>query len=468
MDMTKTTKVALINSPMQEKTFHHPLLLPLSLAYLAAVLKREGHEVKVIDCPACEINHEQLKKELSTFDPALVGITSTTPNIVSALKSASAAKEASPDIKVIIGGPHVTFRDKETLTENPAVDVVVRGEGELTMLELAQKAPYTKDLTGVNGITIRHNGDVVRTAPRAFIQNLDELPRPAYEFFNLEKYKLYGKQFMPILTSRGCPFQCAFCVTTQLFGAPWRHRSAKNVVDELEWLKKDLGADGISFYDDTLTLDKQRLFDICDAMAERKLELPWGCQTRVDQVNTEILTRMKLACCNEVSFGVESGCQKTLDKVHKKTSVQQNIDAVKLAKNEGLFVAVSALVAYPGETLDDVKQTIDLLRKMQPDDAYICIATPYPGTELRSLVENMGWKISDNWSLYDTMNPVIDNPLVPAEEIAKLRKQFYNELYSPAYVLRQFSKGKIHGNFYSQLMMRLAIGHLYYRVKSVF
>jgi len=462
----KTTKVALINSPMQERTFHHPLLLPLSLAYLAAVLKKEGHEVKVIDCPACSIDHEKLKGELSAFNPALVGITSTTPNIVSALKSADASKMACPDAKVIIGGPHVTFRDKETLTENPSVDVVVRGEGELTLLELAQKAPYTEDLTDVSGITIRHNGETLRTAPRPFIQNLDELPLPAYEFFNLEKYKLYGKQFMPILTSRGCPFQCAFCVTTQLFGAPWRHRSAKNVVDELEWLKNEHGAVGISFYDDTLTLDKQRLFSICDEMANRKLELPWGCQTRVDQVNTEILTQMKRACCNEVSFGVESGCQKTLDSVHKKTSVEQNIKAVKLAKDEGLFVAVSALVAYPGETLDDVKQTVDLLKKMQPDDAYICIACPYPGTELRSKVEGLGWKISNDWSLYDTMNPVIDNPLVPAEEIAKLRKKFYDELYSPGYVVRQAIKGQIKGNFYSKLMMRLAIGHLLWRIKG--
>ncbi len=464
----KTTKIALINSPLQEKVFNHPLLIPLSIAYLAAVLKKEGHEVKFIDCPACNINHEQLKGELSTFDPSVIGITSTTPNIGSALKSADAAKQACPTAKIVIGGPHVTFRDKETLTENPSVDIVARGEGELTMLELAEKAPYQQDLTEIAGITIRHNGDVVRPAPRAFIQNLDELPRPAYEFFNLQKYKLYGKQFMPILTSRGCPFQCAFCVTTQLFGPAFRARSAKNVVDELEWLKSEYGADGVSFYDDTLTLDKKRLFDICDGMAERKLNLPWGCQTRVDMVNTEVLDKMKRACCNEVSFGVESGCQKTLDKVKKRTSVEQNINAVKLAKSEGLFVAVSALVAYPGETLDDVKQTVDLLRKMQPDDAYICVATPYPGTELRTLVESMGWKINSDWSLYNTMNPVIDNPLVPATEIAKLRTKFYNELYSPGYVVRQAIKGPIRGNFYSKLMMRLAINHLLWRVKSIF
>jgi radical SAM superfamily enzyme YgiQ (UPF0313 family) len=154
--------------------------------------------------------------------------------------------------------------------------------------------------------------------------------------------------------------------------------------------------------------------------------------------------------------------------VKKKTSVEQNISAVKLAKSEGLFVAVSALVAYPGETLDDVKQTVDLLRKMQPDDAYICVATPYPGTELRALVENMGWKINPDWSLYNTMNPVIENPMVPAEEIAKLRTKFYNELYSPGYVVRQAIKGQIRGNFYSKLMMRLAINHLLWRAKSAF
>ncbi len=463
----KTTKVALINPTVEQMDYQHPLLLPLSLAYLAAVLKREGHEVKLIDCPASHLSYEELKKELSTFDPELIGITSTTPNIFSAMKSASAAKEACPNAQVIMGGPHVTFRDAETLQENPNIDIIVRGEGELTMLELAALKEITPAaLKDVKGITFRNNGEAARTGPREFIQDLDALPRPAYECFPLEKYRIYGKMFMPMLSSRGCPFQCAFCVTTQLFGPRYRSRSTVSVLDELEWLKNEYHADGISFYDDTVTLDRKRLFALCDGMIERKLGLPWGCQTRVD-VTKEELAKMRQANCNNVAFGVESGCQKTLDKIHKRTSIEQNINAVRMAKKENFFVAVSALIAYPGETLDDVKQTVELLRRMEPDDAYLCIATPYPGTELRTLVENLGWKISNNWSLYNTMNPVIDNPLVPAEEIAKLRTKFYNSLYTPRYVIRQAIKGNVRGNFYSKLMTRMALNHLIWRARSI-
>ena len=320
----------------------------------------------------------------------------------------------------------------------------------------------------IEGLTFRKDGKIIQTPNRPFIENLDEIPRPKYKFFDLEKYKIYGKRFLPIITSRGCPYQCSFCVTSRIFGRKFRARSPENIVDELEWLKKTHGADGISFYDDAFTLDRKRLIAICEQMIERKIGLPWGCQTRVDHVSKEILALMKKANCNEVSFGVESGCQRILDAVSKKTTVEQNEKAIKWAKDEGLFVAVSAIIAYPGETRETVQQTMDLLRRMEPDDAYLCIATPYPGTELRSLVESSGWKISNDWSLYDTMNPVVENPNLPAEELKKLRREFYNGFYSTSYAFRQFIKGSIKGNFYSQMMTRLAINHLLWRIKSTF
>jgi anaerobic magnesium-protoporphyrin IX monomethyl ester cyclase len=466
--MKKTSKIALVNPPVLKGVFHHPLLPPLGLAYLAAVLEQDGHEVRVIDCPACAIDHDQLKMELASFEPMLIGITSTTPTIPSALLSARAAKEACPDSKVILGGPHATFMDKQILSEEIAVDIVVRGEGEQTLVELAQHSPNSESLHDIDGITFKNNGQIIQTPDRPFIQNLDDMPRPAYKYFPLEKYRIFGKMFLPIITSRGCPFQCSFCVTSQIFGQKFRARSPKNVVDELEWLRDVHGANGVSFYDDTLTLDRKRILEICDEIKNRKIGLPWGCQTRVDQVSKEVLAKMREANCNEVSFGVESGCQNILDAVKKKTSVEQNEKAIKWAKEEGLFVAVSAIIAYPGETKDTVRQTVDLVRRMEPDDAYLCIATPYPGTELRTLVENMGWKISNDWSLYDTMNPVVENPLVPAEEIIKIRKAFYDGFYSPRYILRQVIKGKLGGNFYSQIMTRIALNHLLWRIKSIF
>jgi len=468
MNQTKKSKVALVTSPHLEGAYHHPLFPPIGLSYLAAVLEQNDYEVKVIDCPACGFTHENLKTELSSFAPDLIGIASMTATIPSALQSARIAKEACPNSKVIMGGPHATFADSQILTEENAVDIVVRGEGELTLLEIAQNAADPKSLPKTQGITFRSNGQIVKTANRPFIEDLDALPRPAYKYLPMDKYKITGKTFLPIMTSRGCPFQCSFCVASQMFGAKFRARSPKNVVDELEWLKNEYGAEGISFHDDTLTLDKKRIIDICDEIIARKIGLPWGCQTRVDTVSEEVLAKMHKAGCNEVSFGVESGCQRILDAVHKKVEISQAERAIKWAKNEGLFVAVSTIIGYPGETKESMQQTLDLMRRIEPDDAWLCIATPYPGTELRALVEKMGWKMTNDWTKYNTMNPIFENPTVPSEEYSKMRTKFYNGFYTPRYVFRQISKGYLKGNFYSKIMARTAVNYMLWRIRSKF
>ncbi len=467
--MTKAnnaTKIALVNSPLMEEEYHHPLFPPLGLAYLAAVLEQNDFEVRIMDCPVCRMDHEKLKADIASFEPDLVGIASMTPTIPSALKSVRVAKEACPDAKVIMGGPHATFADKQILTEEPAVDIVVRGEGEETLLELAQHSPKLDKLQEIKGITFRNKDQIVQTPNRPFIQNLDELPRPAYKYLPIDKYRIHGKKFLPIMTSRGCPFQCSFCSASRIFGAEFRARSPKNVVDELEWLKDVHGAEGVSFHDDTLTLDKKRIIDICEGIINRKIDIPWGCSTRVDLVSKEILAKMAKANCNEVCFGVESGCQRILNAVKKRVSPDQCENAIKWAKEIGMFVTVSVIIGYPGETQETIKQTLDLVHRLEPDDAWLCLPTPYPGTELRALVEKLGWKMSDDWTLYNTMNPIFENPLLPSEEIIKMRKAFYNKFYSPQYVLRQFIKGDLRGNLYSKIMARTAVNYLLWRAKS--
>ena len=458
----KNVKVALVNPPLMKGSFRHQLYLPIGLAYLAAVLEEKGHQVKIIDCQALTINHEKLKSEISSFKPSIVGITSIAPLVRSALLSAAAAKEAVPDVAVVLGGPHATFMDEQIIAEEKAVDIVVRGEGEQTLVELAQNLSDPRELRNVKGITYRSNMQLVRTENRPFIQDLDKLPLPAYHHFSLEKYRLFGRRMLPIITSRGCPFQCAFCVASRMFGKSYRMRSPESVVDELEWLKNIHGAEAFTFYDDTLTFDKKRLFEICEGIKKRKINIPWDCQTRVDQVSREILAEMRGAGCQQVFFGVESGCQRVLDAVNKKTSIEQNEKAIKLAKQAGLFVTISLMIGYPGETLETLKQTVDLVQRAKPDDAYICVATPYPGTELRVLVEKNGWKMSSDWDLYDTMTPVFENPELPSEEIKKIRREFYDSFYSPAYILRQ----SLRRNFYSRIMARTALNHLLWRIKS--
>jgi anaerobic magnesium-protoporphyrin IX monomethyl ester cyclase len=465
---TPKTKVALVTPPLMEKVAHHPLFPPLGLAYMAAVLEQNGVDVKIFDCPVCDFDHAKLKAELDKYQPTIVGVGSMTPTIKSALKSAQVAKEVCPDTKVVMGGPHATFADMEILTSDSYVDVIVRGEGEETILELAKQAPEMHGLDKVKGITFRKDNQIVRTEKRPFIDDLDSLPKPAYHLLPMEKYRITGRNLLPIISSRGCPFQCPFCVASQMFGARFRGRSPKNVLDEIEWLRDEHGAEGIAFQDDTFSFDKKRTMDICDGMIERKINLHWGCGTRADVVNKEVFQKMSRAHCDEAMLGVESGCQRMRDLLNKRVTNVQIENAVKWSKEAGIFVTVSVILGYPGETKESLQETLDYIRRIEPDDVWLCHATPYPGTCLRELVQKNGWKMSEEWELYNTMNPIFEDPKLPASEIAAMRRKFYNKFYSTRYIMRQAAKGYLKGNLYSKIMTRTALNYNLWRVMSKF
>ena len=434
--------------------------MPLGLAYLAAALEKGGYELTVFDCPALGINPEELRARLASFEPDVVGITSITPTIKSTLLAARIAKEACPNAVVVLGGPHATFMDSQILSDYSDVDIVVRGEGEETLIELLSRIIDSGDLQTVSGISFRKNGQIIRTPNRPFIQNLDELPRPAYQYFPLKKYQFFGKLILPIMTSRGCPYQCSYCVSSRMAGKMFRVRSPKNVVDELEWLRDVHGAGVFSFYDDAFTYDKKRAIEICEEIKKRNIDLPWDCQTRVDKISEEVLVKMREANCQLVSFGAESGCQKILDAVNKRTTIELNEKAVKMAKDVGLSVAMSVIIGFPGETAETLKQTFDFIRRTEPDYVYLCVATPYPGTAMRSLLEELGWKMSTDWSLYDLQTPVFENPLLTVD-LRETRRDFYNHFYSWSYILRQ----SLRGTFYSRNMARTALNDRVWRLK---
>lgn len=466
MNANSKPKIALVTTPLLEKVAHHPLFPPLGLAYMAAVLEQNDVEVKIIDCPVCDYTHDNLKSELEAFQPTMVGIGSMTPTIASALKSARLAKEVCPDAKVLMGGPHATFADNEILTDEKAVDIIVRGEGEETIVELAKQAPKLNKLCDIRGITFRKDNQIIQTPSRPFIEDLDALPRPAYKYVPMDKYRITGHTLLPVISSRGCPFQCPFCVATEMFGTKFRSRSPKNVLDELEWLRDEWGAEGIAFQDDTLTFDRKRAMDICDGIIERKINLPWGCGTRADVVTKELLAKMRKAHCNETMFGVESGCQRMRDVLKKRVSTEQCENAIKWTKDAGIFVTVSVILGYPGETKETLQETLDFVRRVEPDDVWLCHATPYPGTCLREIVEKNGWKMSQDWELYNTMNAIFEDPALPASQIAEMRRDFYNKFYSPKYIMRQAVKGYLKGNLYSKIMARTAVNYMLWRAKT--
>lgn len=428
---------------------------------MAAVLKKNGYEVTVLDCPALNMTYDSLGQEILRFEPDIVGITSVTVTFASALQAARDIKQSYSKALVVFGGPHVTVLDEPILREQPEIDVIVRGEGEITLLELARLISESKlgDLGDVAGLTFRKDRRIVRTPDRPFIQNLDELPFPAYEFFQLDKYRRFGKLVLPIITSRGCAFRCSFCLAPHMAGKRFRARSPKNVVDELEWLNT-YKPDAFTFHDETFTHNKKRVFEICEEMKRRNIHLPWDCSTRVDQISKELLAEMWSANCQHVSFGIESGSQKILDAMKKGVTVEQNAKAITWAKEVGITVSVSVILGYPGETPAMLQETLDFIRRTEPDDVLMSLATPYPGIELYDVIKSLGWKMSDGWSHCDMQTEGFDNPSLTVD-LREMRRRFYDSFYSPGYVLRQSLKR----NFYSRVMARSALNHLLWRTK---
>ncbi|MEM0313771.1 MAG: radical SAM protein [Candidatus Bathyarchaeia archaeon] len=460
--MADTASIALVNPPICEGGYRHQPYMPIGLAYLAAVLERAGHNVNVLDCAALSMSFQQFKTRIASLKPDIVGITAMTPTVGSALKVASLVKETLPSTLVVLGGVHPTFMDEEILREVAHVDVVVRGEGEQTIVDLVSSFEKRNGFKEVLGVTYREGDSVLRNPERPYIDNLDSLPRPGFKHFPLDKYRVFGRKILPVVSSRGCPFQCAFCVTSRVFGRKVRMRSPESVVDEIEWLIREFNVDAVTFYDDTFTFSRERVEKICDGLLERGIDVPWDCQTRADCISPELLEKMKKAGCQVITLGIESASQNTLKAVGKGTTLEQNEKAVRMIKEAGISVVASVIIGYPGESIDDVNHTLDFLKKLKPDDAYICIATPYPGTELYRMIKEKGWKMDEDWSKYDTLTPVFENPQIPAKMLLDVRRKFYDEFYSSTYILRQIFKG----GFYNRVLARIAANHFVWRFKS--
>jgi radical SAM superfamily enzyme YgiQ (UPF0313 family) len=451
------THVTLVNPPYPSGSHQHPPFTPLGLGYLAAVLEKNQYEVDVIDCQVLKLSFEEFRSEIGKRQPNIVGITSTTLTYKSALRIAKIAKEVCPNCTTLLGGSHVTFWDDKALQECSCLDVVVRKEGENTLLELVQKLKVGKSFHDVIGITYRKDGKIARNPDRPYIENLDDLPFPAHHLWPLASLLKYGSVIFPVMTSRGCVFWCEFCTAVRMFGRRYRMRSPKNVVDELEFLHKTYGAHQFTFYDDAFTVDQQRTAEICEEIKNRKLKIEWDCETRVDMVTKELLLKMKEAGCMAVWFGVESGAQNVLDAMKKGISTAQTIRAFKWAKEVGLMTVAGVVFGFPGETKETIWETIKFIERISPQDVGYYIATPYPGTPLYDFVKESGWLKVTDFDKYDTATPIFDIPTISMQELREIRERALQRFYlRPTYFLSMLSKGR----FWSFSISRTVLAHL--------
>jgi radical SAM superfamily enzyme YgiQ (UPF0313 family) len=370
---------------------------------IAAVLEKNGCSVKILDLPALGFSENSLPAIIDQEKPDIVGVTAMTPTINSAVSIMEKVKKCDGNITVILGGAHATILPEETLKNVPEIDVIVRGEGEQTTLELVKALGLSGDIDQVSGITYRKGNSIKSTPLRPPILELDALPFPAFHLLPMKKYRLhppFGRRspVMPIITSRGCPYRCVFC-SKSVFGRRYRSNSPSYVVDEIRLLNEKFGVREIKFYDDTFTLDKKRVVAICRLLKEQGIDIPWTCETRVDLVTTELLGVMKDAGCYMIEYGVESGSQRVLNNLKKDITLEKTVEVFKSTHEAGIETVAYFMLGSPEETSETIDETIEFAKEIDPDFVQFSITTPYPGTELYSLAVEEG-HVPEKWDEY--------------------------------------------------------------------
>lgn len=440
-------KITFINPPQtaSKYKFMGVIAPPLGMSYIAAVLEENGYDVSIIDACALDYTLEQLSDKIKEENPDIVSISALTPTIGSALESAQIVKETLPETLVILGGYHPTFNFEETLHDEN-VDMVIRGEGEYTMLELVQTLESNGDLSKVKGIVYEEendNGDkiMIVTPDREPIHDLDVLPFPALHLLPMDHYKLLNMDthMCTMITTRGCPIQCSFCSSAAMHGKKIRRRSIKNIVDEMEHLKYDYGIETIAFMDDTFTVNKKRVKDLCDEIVRRNLDIMWGCTARVDTLHEDVVEKMKKAGCICIFMGVESADQNALDRMGKKTNIAKIKNAFEIAHKQKIRTIASVALGMPGDTKETMKKTIKFVHSLKPNYAIYSLATPYPGTRFykESFEKNL-IKVKD-WSKYTLISPILDTIDCSKDDLRKIQAKAFIRFYlRPQYLFKEF------------------------------
>lgn len=368
----------------------------LGIPYLMSALKAAGYEdmhaLNFFNLPWPDTERLTVKA-LEDYRPDVVMISSFTINRTAAFKSARLAKELDPSTKVIMGGMHPNFLFRQILETFP-VDAVCIGEGEETVVELVRAIEANGPFGGIRGVAYKKDGAVVLNPKRDFVKDLDSIHFPAHYIYAED---IRRKKTAHIITSRGCPYGCQFCATTEFWGRSWRARSAKNVVDEIETLVRDYGINFISFQDDEFTLQKKRTIELCKEMAARGVNINWSCSTRVNTIDREQLEWMKRAGCVHIAMGIESGSPKILKTIGKKITVEQIEKGFELLEEFKMSRGSYLMVGNPGEDWGSVKDTIALIKRLKLDVLPPSIAEIYPGTQLYELAKKAGFISDDYW-----------------------------------------------------------------------
>lgn len=455
-------RVVLINPrfrlPIDTRTTPH-----LGLAYLAAVSEKRGDEVVIFDA---DVERQPVTEFIQEFRPHIVGITANTPQVKQAWRTARAIKEVT-DVPVVLGGPHVSVLPEESC-EKPYVDIVVRGEGEDSWIDICKRLerflqdqpqycseaffhPENEIFAHCFGITYRtSDGQIHNNPDRASIADLDGLPWPAYHLFKMDRYTnlqpatdhVDGARSFSIMTSRGCPYRCTFC-SQSIMPIKWRSRSPENVIAEWRHLVEDMGAQEIGILDDSANIRVKRMEELGRALIENNLNhVPWIFVNgiRANLASKELLMLLKTAGLKRVAFGVETGDEDILLSIDKKVDHDTIRQAFKNAKDVGLETIAFLIIGLPGETRETMQRTIDFAIELDPLIANFSMMTPYPGTKVYEIVKRQGRFLINDWEDYVFFEQQARYEMgdMTAELVAEMYRKAYRQFYlRPSPIMRR-------------------------------
>jgi len=426
----------LLLQPNYDAHVIHP---PLGLGYLASFLRQKGHQSSIFDGTIKKSSAEGFVQAVAEFSPDLVGISVLTRGHNKAKDIILAIKKKYPKVPIVIGGSQVTAAPSSVL-EDLKADFGVIGEGEITLCELVTEIENKReDFKKIDGLAFRRiKGKIFINSPRSLIKDLDSIPFPAWDLMPPKEYRIVpilepGKAFpiAPIITSRGCPYNCSFCASNVTWKRKIRFRSPENVLEEIELLKNNFGVKEIHFADDNFTMDTKRAEEICDRLIEENIKLPWQCPNgvRIDRLPLSLLRKMKKAGCYAVGLGIESGNQKILDKNSKNLNLKVVPQVLEDLRKVGIESYGFFILGLPGDTKQTINETIDFALTNPFDRVWFNLFTPYPGSPAFN-----NWlgsrRVGDiDWDKHDCLTAVVRLRGVSGKELEKLQKVALRKFY---------------------------------------
>ncbi|MDO4509723.1 MAG: radical SAM protein [Lachnospiraceae bacterium] len=431
------------------------LYYPLWLLYAAGVCEKDGFDVLFLDAPAkpLDVNDSLEIVEKNGENTKLFVINTSTPSIYSDIEFSKKCKDIFPDAKVILVGTHPSALPEETIAIDKCIDAVARHEFDYVVRDYARAIRDNSGFKDVKGITYLNNGEIISNPDMPYIEDLDDIPFAAElikKYLTVEEYFFAPAAFpeVQMFSGRGCMARCNFCVYPQtMHGHKYRLRSPQNVVDEFEYIAKNLPqVKEVVFEDDTFTIKKDRVIEICDLLIERGLNkrFRWLCNARVN-LDLETMKKMKQAGCHLIIPGIESANQQILNNIKKGTTVNQVVEYVANAKKAGLLVHACYMVGNNGETPQTMQETLNLALKLNTDTAQFYPLLPFPGTEAYFWAKENGY-IKGGYEDYvkedGTINSLLELPNITSEEMVKFcddaRKKYY---LRPRYIMHRIWVG---------------------------